>query len=87
MQKVLSNIAVENPTRDVDAVPLSIQRPQLDAYNRAEEEAKIGNFELEEGIRNILAVLDSDCTYNLDETRDLNSNIDNLIRAQNIQRG
>ena len=47
----------------------------------------MGGFELEEGIRNVLACLDGDCTYNLDETQDFNSNMENLIRAQNIQRG
>ena len=47
----------------------------------------MGSFELEEGIRNVLACLDSDCSYNLDETSDFNSNIEGLIRTQNIQRG
>ena len=47
----------------------------------------MGGFELEEGIRNVLACLDSDCTYNLDETSDFNSNMENLIRSQNLTRG
>ena len=47
----------------------------------------MGTFDLEEGIRNVLASLDSDCQYNLDETQDFNANMENLIRAQNIKRG
>ena len=47
----------------------------------------MGSFDLEEGIRNMLACLDSDCSYNLDETQDFNTNIEGLIRSQNIQRG
>lgn len=41
----------------------------------------MGSFELEEGIRNMLACLDSDCTYNLDETLDFNANMEGLIRS------
>eukprot|EP00354_Favella_ehrenbergii_P001611 CAMPEP_0170461254 /NCGR_PEP_ID=MMETSP0123-20130129/7236_1 /TAXON_ID=182087 /ORGANISM="Favella ehrenbergii, Strain Fehren 1" /LENGTH=188 /DNA_ID=CAMNT_0010726243 /DNA_START=102 /DNA_END=668 /DNA_ORIENTATION=- len=56
-------------------------------YNQHEEQQRMGTFELEEGIRNVLACLDADCEYNLDETQDFNSNMENLIRSQNIQRG
>jgi len=59
----------------------SSQRPQLQPYNRSEEETKMGSFDLEEGIRNMLACLDSDCSYNLDETQDFNANMEGLVRS------
>jgi len=84
MQKVLNNIVVDNPSRDVAQMPSQVSRGHLAPYSRAEEERRMGSFELEEGIRNVLACLDRDCTYNLDEIQEFNANIENLIRSNNI---
>ena len=87
MQKVLDNIVIDNPCRSAAQMPSQVSRANLKPYNRAQEEQNMGSFELEEGIKNVLACLDSDCTYNLDEIMDFNTNIENLILANNIPRG
>ena len=56
-------------------------------YNRQEEEQKMGSFELEEGVKNVMLILGDDCNFNLHEMRDFNSNMDNVIRSQQINRG
>ena len=50
MQKVLNNIVVENPCRDIVQMPSLQTRTQLKPYNRTEEESKSANFNLEEGV-------------------------------------
>lgn len=87
MQKVLATIVVENPCRENAQMPQSVPRTQLRPYNRAEEEEKMGNFNLEEGVDTVLIGLGDGCEFNLDELKDFNSNIENLIRANNINRG
>ena len=81
MQKVLANIMVENPCRENSQMPQSMPRSQLRPYNRAEEEERMGNFNLEEGVDNMLIGLGDNCEFNLDEIKEFNSNMDNVIRA------
>ena len=87
MQKVLGSILVENPCRDMAQMPTNEQRAQLKPYDRAQEEATMGSFELEEGIRNTLVCLGDDCDFNLDELEEFNQNLGNVIRANNVNRG
>ena len=47
----------------------------------------MGNFDLEEGVKNMLLCLGEDCEFNLDELEEFNANMDNMIRSNNIQRG
>ena len=67
MQKVLNNIVVSNPCRDVAQQPMMASRAQIQPYNRAEEEAKMGSFNLEEGINMMLVGLGENCEFNYDE--------------------
>ena len=39
----------------------------------------MGNFNLEDGVNNVLMCLGQDCEYNLDELQEFNANIENLI--------
>ena len=45
-------------------------------FDRAAEEARMGNFELEDAFKNVLAVLGEDTEYNLDTLLDFNMNIE-----------
>ncbi len=47
----------------------------------------MGNFELEQGVNNVMLCLGDDCSFNLDELKEFNSNMNNVISAQNINRG
>ncbi len=87
MQKVLNNIVVENPCRDIVQMPSLQARTQLKPYNRAEEENKSANFNLEEGVKQLLACLGNDCEFNLDELEEFNMNMDQMVRSNNINRG
>ena len=47
----------------------------------------MGSFELEEGVKNMLIALGSDCQFNYDELQEFNPNMENVIRANNVNRG
>ena len=47
----------------------------------------MGNFNLEEGVRNMMLSLGDNCDFNLDETEEFNMNIEQVIRSNNINRG
>jgi len=76
MQRVLNNIVVENPCRDVAQMPSLQTRSQLKPNNRAEEEQRSGDFNLEEGVNQLLACLGDDCDFNLDELQEFNINME-----------
>lgn len=76
MQTVLNNIAVTNPCREIGNVPTQVNRAQLRPYNRAEEESKMGTFQLETGVNGLLVALGNDVEYNLDELEEFNMNVD-----------
>ena len=85
---MLQNIVVDNPC--TESGPQTVQqapRAQLIPFDRAGEEQKMGNFDLEEGVKNMLLCLGEDCEFNLDELEEFNANMDNMIRSNNIQRG
>ena len=87
MQKVLNNIVVSNPCKDVAHQPMSAARADIQPYNRAEQEAKMGNFNLEEGINNMLIGLGDDCEFNLEEVQEFNANLSSVIENNGVQRG
>ena len=45
------------------------------------------NYDLEDGVKNVMVGLGDDCDYNLDELEEMNANFEGLIRANNIHRG
>ena len=47
----------------------------------------MGNFNLEDGVNNVLTCLGEGCDYNLDEIEEFNQNMENLIQANSINRG
>ena len=54
----------------------------------------MGNFNLEEGINNMLVALGNidgsgqiECSFYSDELKEFNPNMDNVIRSNNIERG
>ena len=83
---VLNNIVIDHPCNDSQQ-PLLRQRSQLPPYDRQAEEQKMGNFNLEEGVRNMMLSLGDNCDFNLDETEEFNMNIEQVIRSNNINRG
>ena len=47
----------------------------------------MGSFELEEGVKNMLIALGSNCEFNSDDLQEFNPNMENVIRANNVNRG
>ena len=62
-------------------------RAQLKPYSRAQEEQTMGSFNLEEGINDMLVCLGDDCEFNLDELKEFNMNMDQVIRSNAVNRG
>lgn len=67
------------------------QQQHVPQLNRQQEMHKIGSFQLEEGITNYM-----DCTgiakksqagFSLSDLQEMNSNLDQIMRANNVPRG
>ena len=72
---VIQNIDVKHPCPAESDVPRQ-ELANVPPFDRAAEEARMGNFELEDAFKNVLAVLGEDTEYNLDTLLDFNMNIE-----------
>ena len=76
---VLQNIHVRHPC----PAESNEQAKELDPvapFDRAQEEQRMGNFQLEDAFANVLTMLGDDCDYNYDQLQDFNLNMEQVIK-------
>ena len=83
---VLQNIHVRHPCPE-ESQEQAKELAFVKEFNRAEEEQRMGGFDLEEAFSNVLTMLGDDCDFNHDQLQDFNLNMEQVIRDQKVERG
>lgn len=78
MNQILNNIMVTHPCKQSNSIE-SIQLKPIKPFERAREMAEMGSFQVEEGSQTLLATIGKECAFSLDDLKDLNVNLEQVI--------
>ena len=85
MNQILANIMVEHPCQDATAKPTAPKLRHVTPLDRAEEENRRGNFNLEEGYMSVLPSY-AGSKFSLDALASMNSQLESILSDNNVKR-
>jgi len=86
MNQILNNIMVTHPCKQSTNIQ-SIQLKPIKPFDRTREMSELGSFQIEEGSQTLLATIGKECAFSLDDLKDLNVNLEQVIKSMQIPRG